>query len=393
MGIDITISTRQGACYAGDVIEGAVHLNVSAKNEEGSSADELVLRLYGVAKTRVMYDTTNMAHNNSNAQSYTHREMLTEKKEFLSYDVQLAAFGGKAASGSHSFPFQVMLPPGLPPSMEENGSQGGSCEIFYGFEARLHRPGMLHFDAKGKAKLTVLSKPHEAGAATPVVVGPATQTVKKFCCFKSGSMSIGFQADHSEVGLNETVGLTVVARNDSSAEVKTMHVEIKQVSTWFARGYKESKTRTVAAVVVPGTQLRASEKGNQRGRSSAVIADTARADLQEQLGAGAGTHYDLLVPGNSLLTLQAGLIEVKHTLSVMLKTPHCISSPDVWTPLLVHAGTTSAPDEVSGEGSFVPHSGEAIPFATGLDDEGNVKPVSVPQSAVTMEYTNNISKF
>lgn len=87
-------------------------------NEEGSSADELVLRLYGVAKTRVMYDTTNMAHNNSNAQSYTHREMLTEKKEFLSYDVQLAAFGGKAASGSHSFPFQVMLPPGLPPSME-----------------------------------------------------------------------------------------------------------------------------------------------------------------------------------------------------------------------------------------------------------------------------------
>lgn len=69
---------------------------------------------------------------------------------------------------------------------QENGSQGGSCEIVYGFEARLHRPGMLHFDAKGNAKLTVLSKPHETSAATPVLVGPATQTVKKFCCFKSG---------------------------------------------------------------------------------------------------------------------------------------------------------------------------------------------------------------
>lgn len=88
------------------------------RNAEGSSANELVLRLFGVAKTRVMYDTTNMTHNNSNAQSYTHREMLTEKKEFLSYDVQLANFGGTAASGSHSFPFSVMLPPGLPPSME-----------------------------------------------------------------------------------------------------------------------------------------------------------------------------------------------------------------------------------------------------------------------------------
>lgn len=69
---------------------------------------------------------------------------------------------------------------------QEDGIQGGSCSIEYGFEARLHRPGMLHFDAKGKAKLNVLSKPRDAGAAVPVLVGPATQTVKKFCCFKSG---------------------------------------------------------------------------------------------------------------------------------------------------------------------------------------------------------------
>lgn len=30
MGVDITISTRQGACFAGDTIEGGVHLNVSS---------------------------------------------------------------------------------------------------------------------------------------------------------------------------------------------------------------------------------------------------------------------------------------------------------------------------------------------------------------------------
>lgn len=30
MGVDITISTRQGACFAGEVIEGAVHVNVAA---------------------------------------------------------------------------------------------------------------------------------------------------------------------------------------------------------------------------------------------------------------------------------------------------------------------------------------------------------------------------
>lgn len=207
------------------------------------------------------------------------------------------------------------------------------------------------------------------------------------------SMSIGFQSDHSTVGLNESVGLTVVARNDSATEVKKMLVEIKQVCTWFARGHKESKTRTIASVVVSGSQLRAAETGNQRGQSSSAIAETARADLQEQLGAGAGTRYELLVPGNSLLTLQAETIEVKHTLSVVLKTPHCISSPDVWTPLLVHAGTTGSAEVVPGEGSFVPHSGEAVPFATSLDADGNIRPVTVPQSAVTMTYTSEMPKF
>lgn len=88
------------------------------KDAEGSSANELVLRLVGTAKTCVMYDTTNMAHTGNNSQSFTHREMLREKKEILSYEVNLAAFGGKAASGSHNFPFSVMLPPGLPPSMK-----------------------------------------------------------------------------------------------------------------------------------------------------------------------------------------------------------------------------------------------------------------------------------
>lgn len=42
-------------------------------------------------------------------------------------------------------------------------------------------------------------------------------------------MSIGFQADNSAVGLSESVGLTFVARNDSSAEVNSINVEIKQV--------------------------------------------------------------------------------------------------------------------------------------------------------------------
>lgn len=65
-----------------------------------------------------MYDATLPAHNGTNIQAFNHRDVITENREILGYDIQLASFGGKAASGTHSFPFSVMLPPGLPPSMK-----------------------------------------------------------------------------------------------------------------------------------------------------------------------------------------------------------------------------------------------------------------------------------
>ncbi|CAN0492310.1 unnamed protein product, partial [Scytosiphon promiscuus] len=60
------------------------------------------------------------------------------------------------------------------------------CSITYNFEARLHRPGILHFDAKAKLGLKVLSKPQELAATLPVLVGPDSQRVNRCCCFNKG---------------------------------------------------------------------------------------------------------------------------------------------------------------------------------------------------------------
>ena len=156
-------------------------------------------------------------------------------------------------------------------------------------------------------------------------------------------MSIGFEADRSVVGINEPVRLTVVARNDSSSSVKSMHIEIMQVCTWYARGFKEIKERTVASMIVSGSQLgevqRPAEEGHQRGRSTIAVETAARQYLQKLLLAGAGTRYELLVPDECLLTLETGLIDVRHSLGVRLKTPTCINAPEVWMPLRVQAGT------------------------------------------------------
>lgn len=180
-------------------------------------------------------------------------------------------------------------------------------------------------------------------------------------------MSIGFEADRSVVGINEPVRLTVVARNDSSSSVKSMHIEIVQVCTWYAQGQRETNTRTVASMIVSGSQLgevqRAAEEGKQRGRSAIAVETAARQYLQELLAAGAGTRYELLVPDDCLVTLETGLIDVRHSLSVRLKTPACINSPDVSMPLRVQTGTVglgAQPPETNSDG--LPCV-EAVPYA------------------------------
>ena len=85
-------------------------------NAEGSSADALVMRLIGLAKTRIVREN---GHNNN-------RSYYGAREEFLSFEFQLASFGGKAAAGSHNFTFSLVLPPGLPSSMKVSGHGLGS---------------------------------------------------------------------------------------------------------------------------------------------------------------------------------------------------------------------------------------------------------------------------
>lgn len=206
-------------------------------------------------------------------------------------------------------------------------------------------------------------------------------------------MSIGFEADRSVVALNDSLGLSVAARNDSLFSVKAMHVELVQVSTWFAHGLRGTKTRTVASIVVPGSalgKLRRATEGNKRRQSFATAGEAARRDLEDILASGAGFNRELLVPDTCLSTLQTDMIQVRHSLSVRLKTPHYVTSPDVWTPLRVQQAPMF---EGHLEATlFMPSSVNTAPYAAVVEPEADVtpKPVLVPQSAVTLECSNEL---
>ena len=74
------------------------------------------------------------------------------------------------------------------------------------------------------------------------------------------SVSIGFRADRSAVGLNAPLGLTVVERNGRPTRVKALHIEIRRLSEWVVRGYADTRVagkdaRTIASIVVPEPEL------------------------------------------------------------------------------------------------------------------------------------------
>lgn len=198
-------------------------------------------------------------------------------------------------------------------------------------------------------------------------------------------MSIGFLMDHALAGVNECVGLNAVARNDSGSSVNQMEIELKQETTWTAKGHRNRKERTLASVVVPGSELgalqRAVEAGYERGQSVAVVEDNGRQDLERQLAAGAGTRYQLTVPSNSLFTFQAENVTVRHSVGVVLDTPCCIGAPAVWAPLCVHAGIRAGGAQ-SGAGSpisrgpMAPPSPQSVPYSSG--PYGPTQPLPYP---------------
>lgn len=186
------------------------------------------------------------------------------------------------------------------------------------------------------------------------------------------------------MGLNEPVGVTVVARNDSSVAVKSLLLELVQETKFWANGDDDCSTRTIETVEVPITDLAPAEAGGNRGQSPSAVAEAARTDLENQLASGAGSKQEIVVPCDTSLTFRSMTIEVRHLLCARLKTPGCVDSPEVWMPLRVQPGARPLPSSGAVPGAALE------PFAPSVEEAAslvNVNRVSVPQSAVRLDYS------
>jgi len=215
-------------------------------------------------------------------------------------------------------------------------------------------------------------------------------------------MTIGFRVDGLEVRTGDGLELNTAIRNDSSFTVLAMHIKIKQDTVWKARGRTRSKTRTLASIVVPGSDVsgaeqRTSESGSQRGQDASLVArGEARVDdnVQQQLAAGIGARLRIAVPSSALLSMKTDDIEVRHWLIMKLKTAGSSSTPNVFnyvhirppeTVTAARTGPVEQPPPTSLPPAYSPPPayGTIIQMGSRADE----MPGSVPQMVTAMGYS------
>ena len=216
-------------------------------------------------------------------------------------------------------------------------------------------------------------------------------------------MSVGFEADCSTAGHDKPVSVAVAVSNDSSCKVKGLQIRIRQHSDWYADGGQGSATRTIASLDVPASQLdgtlSVAKKGNTR---TAAAGDAARIELRDILLAGKGTRYQISVTEKCHPTMQTGIIEVRHSLCVRVRAKGWnVVGPEVSMPLRVLQNRRRIGGVEAGAGGDGPGGGSgkggadeiaATAHAAVLREAANhgLRPVSVPHSAVTIDYSTDI---
>lgn len=188
-------------------------------------------------------------------------------------------------------------------------------------------------------------------------------------------MSIGFEADRAVLSPNEVLGVTAVARNDSTKAVRELVVALCQDTTWSVEGQTETRGRVIASIKVPGSELDAvgerAGKGSENRRSLDAVSIAARNELEQLLRSGAGVRHELVVPEDCLDTMETKLIVVRHLIAVKLKTSGFVNSPSVWTEAFIHHAGEVIPDAATQPAVVLTIATPVNPHALGVKAQGN----------------------
>jgi hypothetical protein len=198
--------------YPGAKLQGRLILKVS----DEINADCLLVSFVGLEKTHHSDGESNEAYDQAAIYSSTFILKTFE--------------GSSVAEGCYTFPFEVIIPRGLPRSYDRFNRS-----ISYYIAAELRRDGKLAGNVKGYRVLPMNEEPSRSLPTQPTRFRSVTSKVTFLCLNSRGTITFGGMVNSTNLCTTEKLRLNFEICNESTSRVKSVDICITRYEDYRVR--------------------------------------------------------------------------------------------------------------------------------------------------------------
>jgi len=350
-----------GVAVAGNALSGNAYVrwNPNVPDVRGKNL-RLSVTLKGEERTVVAYRRDeDFDGEYDNVRGTTRRQVTDYRRssnQFLFQTLWLADLNASVKVRDAQFPFQFSLPNRLPPSMSHTLGGGSKAEIVYSVTTELVDPtrggGWFGIGSNPYTHVTpfqvVNPQPDlERARNFPINIPPTTEAVNLLCCIPRGHMTLAAHIPMPIVASGTEMQMGFEVANNSSAQVNSVVLKVKEKVIACAEGERETRTVVIAenripAATIPGVQAKDSHNRQELRQAKMGTLVPSQSMKQQYISCG--------LPAAALESYSGRLISVSHSVELLLDTGTFVSDPTVAADVFVYRqqGAGYAPPPVTG---------------------------------------------
>mmetsp|Transcript_20592 Transcript_20592/g.31726 ORF Transcript_20592/g.31726 Transcript_20592/m.31726 type:complete len:555 (+) Transcript_20592:100-1764(+) len=365
------------AARAGNQVTGKIRIEVTKDIQDVSA---LKLQMHGKEKTFVYHGQKGKSH------EYGDRRFVVALVTVASFD------GQTLVPGFYEYPFTFSLHSSLPTSLQFRGRKD-KADVVYKFTAFVEQRGNIT-KIQTKRRFLVAASPLP-DSQVPCFLEPVTREIKAAGSIKKGTVTFGVSINDTHVGRGQGVSLSIASRNNSTASVKILKVELVENVQYGARN-SSSRSQKIVLFGKDITGLPSFKKKTwpevKEGQGQSQR-QTRLQEIYDELASGLNT-LDITIPRNARDTYAGNLIQISHYILITHMTKTLVDNPSIKIPIRIgYPPETSTNTENNREPSFrIAEENDSlrdIPVADALpisaEDWSAVAPVQAPLVEIPAE--------
>jgi len=239
---------------SGQMLSGNIYLNITSPN--GFQSKGIFLQLEGDEMVRfeeevTVTDTQDVDGDGQMSERKT--VVRSDKREFIDMKIPIHVFHELLMPGQYTYPFNVMIPAGLPGTFFESDTKSRGreyrCQVRYKLQCECDSSGFLSRDIEYEKPIVMLENAL-SGIEQPVV--EHTATVMFCCCVPKGDVHIKATFDKNAYRPGENAYIVVNVTNESESNVDEINAKLMRRLIMRADGNQMNHTELMRQVTIPG---------------------------------------------------------------------------------------------------------------------------------------------